>query len=300
MVPPPRRARQALLGRPESVGLGDAARYYDAREAADYHARATAAAAPDGAHQAELARRCEDFALLGGGPGTPTTPLLALDAGCGSGLSGRSLRRCGAWVGVDISADLLHLASSGSGGRRCAGVVLADLAQGLPFRAGVFDYVVSTSVVQWLCRRPVLDRERAMLALARSVAAESAAWAAQFYPNTPADAWSLEAASAASAVPLACILDYPHGAKVKESVMAYAQSTHMHIRRRMRLSPDLVDLYCSNQMPEKTRFKVGSVYRKLLPTLRLPTSLTPIILQGSPRAAQVLHGPSAAGAKLRA
>ncbi len=72
-----------------------------------------------------------------------------LDVGCGSGLSGEVLNEAGhIWVGSDISQDMLSVAvDRGTEGD----MMLHDMGQGLPFRHGVFDGVVSISALQWLC-----------------------------------------------------------------------------------------------------------------------------------------------------
>merc|ERR1711977_646089 len=66
---------------------------------------------------------------------------MILDVGCGSGLSGEILSSIDPseggphiWVGMDISASML-----------------ADIGQGVPFRAGSFDAAISISAIQWLC-----------------------------------------------------------------------------------------------------------------------------------------------------
>ena len=84
-----------------------------------------------------------------------TSPGLILDIGCGSGLSGEilssiSLSEGGphVWIGMDISADMLDIALQ----RDVEGdLMLADIGQGVPFRAGAFDAAISISAIQWLC-----------------------------------------------------------------------------------------------------------------------------------------------------
>ena len=82
-------------------------------------------------------------------------PSLVLDIGCGSGLSGEIISSatpadCGPhiWVGMDISASMLDIALQ----RDVDGdLLLADIGQGVPFRAGTFDAAISISAIQWLC-----------------------------------------------------------------------------------------------------------------------------------------------------
>jgi 18S rRNA (guanine1575-N7)-methyltransferase len=83
------------------------------------------------------------------------TPSMILDIGCGSGLSGEILSSIDPseggphiWVGMDISASMLDIALQ----RDVEGdLMLADIGQGVPFRAGSFDAAISISAIQWLC-----------------------------------------------------------------------------------------------------------------------------------------------------
>ena len=84
-----------------------------------------------------------------------TSPSLVLDIGCGSGLSGEILSSVSpseggphVWVGMDIAASMLDVALQ----RDVEGdLLLADIGQGIPFRAGTFDAAISISAIQWLC-----------------------------------------------------------------------------------------------------------------------------------------------------
>ena len=89
------------------------------------------------------------------------SPSLILDVGCGSGLSGEMLSSVAPsgggphiWVGMDISASMLDIALQ----RDVDGdLLLADIGQGVPFRAGTFDAAISISAVQWLCNAESSD-----------------------------------------------------------------------------------------------------------------------------------------------
>ncbi|POS86845.1 S-adenosyl-L-methionine-dependent methyltransferase [Erysiphe pulchra] len=78
-------------------------------------------------------------------------PSLILDVGCGSGLSGEilsSIAEPHMWVGMDISPSMLEIALQ----RDVEGdLMLMDIGQGVPFRAGSFDAAISISAIQWLC-----------------------------------------------------------------------------------------------------------------------------------------------------
>ncbi|KAI1399612.1 S-adenosyl-L-methionine-dependent methyltransferase [Hypoxylon fuscum] len=84
-----------------------------------------------------------------------SSPSFILDVGCGSGLSGEILSSIPpeeggphVWVGMDVSASMLDVALQ----RDVDGdLLLADIGQGVPFRAGTFDAAISISAIQWLC-----------------------------------------------------------------------------------------------------------------------------------------------------
>ncbi len=89
------------------------------------------------------------------------SPSLILDIGCGSGLSGEILSAVPedeggphVWVGMDVSASMLNVALQ----RDVEGdLLLADIGQGVPFRAGTFDAAISISAIQWLCNAESSD-----------------------------------------------------------------------------------------------------------------------------------------------
>ena len=66
-----------------------------------------------------------------------------------SGLSGECLDDNGHfWVGIDISPSMLEVAQE----REVEGdLLLGDMGDGLPFKAGAFDGAISISALQWLC-----------------------------------------------------------------------------------------------------------------------------------------------------
>lgn len=77
-------------------------------------------------------------------------PSFLLDIGCGSGLSGEILTEDGhIWVGMDISPSMLDIALQREDVE--GDLFLADMGQGVPFRAGAFDAAISISAIQWLC-----------------------------------------------------------------------------------------------------------------------------------------------------
>ncbi|KAI0837726.1 S-adenosyl-L-methionine-dependent methyltransferase [Hypoxylon sp. FL0890] len=90
-----------------------------------------------------------------------SSPSLILDVGCGSGLSGEILSSIPpdeggphVWIGMDVSASMLDIALQ----RDVEGdLLLADIGQGVPFRAGTFDAAISISAIQWLCNAESSD-----------------------------------------------------------------------------------------------------------------------------------------------
>ncbi|KAF7560696.1 hypothetical protein G7046_g3452 [Stylonectria norvegica] len=89
------------------------------------------------------------------------SPSLILDVGCGSGLSGEILSAMDpeeggphTWIGMDVSPSMLDIALQ----RDVEGdLMLADIGQGVPFRAGTFDAAISISAIQWLCSAETSD-----------------------------------------------------------------------------------------------------------------------------------------------
>ncbi|KAM0741656.1 hypothetical protein ACQRIT_004513 [Beauveria bassiana] len=104
--------------------------------------------------QASMTRRALELLDLQG-------PSLILDVGCGSGLSGEILSAVApedggphTWIGMDLSPSMLDVALQ----RDVEGdLMLADIGQGVPFRAGAFDAAISISAVQWLCSAETSD-----------------------------------------------------------------------------------------------------------------------------------------------
>ncbi|KFA76087.1 hypothetical protein S40288_00297 [Stachybotrys chartarum IBT 40288] len=98
--------------------------------------------------QASMTRRALELLDL-------KSPSLILDVGCGSGLSGEILSAVEpeeggphTWIGMDVSPSMLDIALQ----RDVEGdLMLADIGQGVPFRAGTFDAAISISAIQWLC-----------------------------------------------------------------------------------------------------------------------------------------------------
>lgn len=128
--------------------------------------------------QAEMTQRALE--LLNVPPGQHI-----LDIGAGSGLSGEILTEEGhIWVGMDISPSMIANAID----REIEGdMFLADMGNGIPFRAGSFDAAISISAIQWLCNadRADVDPKRRLLAFFRTLYASlkrGGKVVCQFYP----------------------------------------------------------------------------------------------------------------------
>ncbi|CAH0031376.1 unnamed protein product [Clonostachys rhizophaga] len=129
------------MSRPEDSLAADV--YYDDSEARKYTTNSRIQNI-----QASMTRRALELLDL-------PHPSLILDVGCGSGLSGEILSALSpeekgphVWVGMDVSPSMLDVALQ----RDVEGdLLLADIGQGVPFRAGSFDAAISISAIQWLC-----------------------------------------------------------------------------------------------------------------------------------------------------
>jgi 18S rRNA (guanine1575-N7)-methyltransferase len=126
------------MSRPEAACPPDL--YYDETEARKYDSSSRIIHI-----QREITNRALEMLNL-----PEDRPSYILDIGCGSGLSGLALEESGHyWIGCDISRDMLDVANQRENEK--GDLLLSDMGQGLPFRAGTFDGVVSVSALQWLC-----------------------------------------------------------------------------------------------------------------------------------------------------
>lgn len=164
--------------------------------------------------QAEITERAVEMLAL------PERPCYLLDIGCGSGLSGQVLEEAGHyWVGCDISRSMLAVAKQQDS--ETGDLVNADMGDGLPFRPGTFDGVISISALQWLCysnsvdEDPKLRLNRFFSSLYRILKKDARA-VLQFYPESPEQAVLI--ASCASKVGFAggVVVDYPNSTKAKK------------------------------------------------------------------------------------
>lgn len=196
------------MSRPE--GTRPPELYYDDTEARKYNSSSRIINI-----QAEITQRAIEMLGL-----PEDRPCYILDVGCGSGLSGEALEEAGHyWVGCDISGSMLEVASERD--TETGDILKADMGQGLPFRPGTFDGVISISALQWLCysesseQDPKLRLNRFFSSL-YSVLKKDAKAVLQFYPENPEQAVLI--AQAASKVGFAggVVVDYPNSSKAKK------------------------------------------------------------------------------------
>eukprot|EP01035_Chromulina_nebulosa_P055552 gene55552-76125_t len=113
--------------------------FYDDKEARKYDSSSRIISI-----QADISERALEMLNL---PPANVRPSYILDVGCGSGLSGQAIEEAGHyWVGCDISQSMLNVAAERESDT--GDLVEADMGQGLPFRPGTFDGVISISAIQ--------------------------------------------------------------------------------------------------------------------------------------------------------
>lgn len=142
-----------------------------------------------------------------------------LDIGCGSGLSGESIEEQGhMWVGVDIAPAMLQIARE----REHEGdLVLGDMGDGLPFRAGSFDGAISISALQWLCNvdksyhKPG-KRLYAFFSSLYACLSRGSRAVFQFYPESGAQVELITTQAMRSGFTGGVLIDYPNSSKAKK------------------------------------------------------------------------------------
>ncbi|XP_012548062.1 putative methyltransferase WBSCR22-like protein isoform X1 [Bombyx mori] len=164
--------------------------------------------------QGQMTERCLELLLL-----PEDSSCLLLDIGCGSGLSGTVLEENGhMWIGMDISSSMLDVAVERD---TEGGLVLADMGEGVPFRAGCFDGAVSVSAIQWLfnadkkTHNPVKRLNKFFTTLYSSLS-RSARAVFQFYPENEKQLELLTTQAMKAGFYGGVVIDYPNSAKAKK------------------------------------------------------------------------------------
>ncbi|XP_050352983.1 probable 18S rRNA (guanine-N(7))-methyltransferase [Nymphalis io] len=164
--------------------------------------------------QAQMTERCMELLLL-----PEDTSCLLLDIGCGSGLSGTVLEEWGhMWIGLDISPSMLDVALE----RETEGdLILADMGEGVPFKAGSFDGAVSVSALQWLfnadkkSHQPVKRLYKFFSSLYASLS-RSARAVFQFYPENESQLDLVTSQAMKAGFYGGVVIDFPNSAKAKK------------------------------------------------------------------------------------
>ena len=173
--------------------------------------------------QEKMTERAVELLNLPGG--------LVLDIGCGSGLSSEILLQhnfqC---IGMDISAGMLKLNDT-----EC---MLADMGNGISFRPGSLDGIISISALQWLCtvngkqspyKRLELLFNSAYMALRRGGKAVF-----QFYPMNDDQIGMITASALSSGFTGGLLIDYPNSTKAKKYFLClFAGMTKEQASRQM-------------------------------------------------------------------
>jgi 18S rRNA (guanine1575-N7)-methyltransferase len=144
---------------------------------------------------------------------------MILDLGCGSGLSGETLTENGhVWVGIDISTAMLEVARD----REIEGdVILGDLGEGMPFRAGTFDGAISISALQWLCNadkksHSPYKRLYKMFSTLYSCLSRGSRAVFQFYPENSQQVEVVTQQAMRAGFSGGLVVDYPNSTKAKK------------------------------------------------------------------------------------
>ena len=149
-------------------------------------------------------------------------PCLILDIGCGSGLSSEIISEHGhAFVGLDLSIDMLHEAASREvtdGGD----LILADIGmRGLShFRCGMFDGAISISVIQWLLSSTggveAHKKLKTMFSDLHKCLKRGARAVFQFYPETADQIELITACAMKAGFGGGLVVDFPNSTKAKK------------------------------------------------------------------------------------
>ncbi|XP_076233274.1 18S rRNA (guanine-N(7))-methyltransferase isoform X2 [Calliopsis andreniformis] len=145
--------------------------------------------------------------------------LLLLDIGCGSGLSGSVIEEYGyTWIGIDISSAMLGVALE----REVEGdLILGDMGQGIPFRAGTFDGAISISALQWLCNADKSSynpskRLYTFFSTLFSCLSRSARAVFQFYPENSEQIELITTQATKAGFYGGVVVDFPNSTKAKK------------------------------------------------------------------------------------
>lgn len=143
------------------------------------------------------------------------SPKVILDLGCGSGLSAQVIEEAGhVCIGSDISSSMLLLNS-------CPDIMQGDMGEGIPFRPGTVDGMISISALQWLfhshrTRENPRNRLNALFQTLRSALDRGARAVFQFYPETQDQIQLVLECARRAGFEGGLVIDYPNSTKAKK------------------------------------------------------------------------------------
>lgn len=176
-----------------------------------------------------------------------------LDIGCGSGLSGEILTEEGhIWCGLDISPSMLATGLT----RELEGdLMLHDMGQGIPFRAGTFDAAISISAIQWLCNADTSynDPKRRLMRFFNNLFAslkKGGKFVAQFYPKNDDQVDQILQAAKVAGFSGGLVIDDPESKKNKKYYLVLSSGSPRSDENQVNLSGATMD---ATEIEEKNK-----------------------------------------------
>lgn len=143
----------------------------------------------------------------------------------------------------------------------CTGdLAISDMGQGLPFRPGSFDGVISVSAIQWLCysntsaQDPRLRLNRFFSSL-YSVLKRDAKAVLQFYPENPEQAMLIAQCAAKVGFAGGLVVDFPNSAKAKKYYLCLSFERSYRVPVALGINESSVDMIERSSFNGKNRKK---------------------------------------------
>ena len=123
------------------------------------------------------------------------------------------------WLGVDIAPAMLEICQERENEQ--GDLLLSDLGQGLPFRAGTFDAAISISALQWLCNadkagHKIGKRLNRLFSSLMSCLSRNARAVFQFYPENTAQCDMITSEAKRAGFFGGLVIDHPNSTKAKK------------------------------------------------------------------------------------